>query len=223
MRPAKNLALSRHAQRPGDDVADEDHVAVRIIRSEADVLVECYQRCPGEGQCARSHPAGKLGIQTHRSAAGGDAEPGLRSGQRRLIASDPTRPGELPALATSLIAVGVGLPSTTIAAARGVDAGQPVWEIWRTRSIDGTDKILERAMLPLSRVPAIDRDLLARGESLYRSLEERYGLTDVCTEQAIEVDTPGSWEAEQLELTPRARPGIASSDPLNCPTGPSPR
>jgi GntR family transcriptional regulator len=128
------------------------------------------------------------------------------------IASDPTRPGELlhtliddgglPALATSLIAVGVGLPSTTIAAALGVDAGQPVWEIWRTRSIDGTDKILERAVLPLSRVPAIDRDLLARGESLYRFLEERYGLTDVYTEQAIEVDTPGSWEAEQLELTP---------------------
>ncbi len=83
------------------------------------------------------------------------------------IASDPTRPGELldtlideggglPGLTTSLITVGVGLPSTTIATALGVDAGQPVWEIWRRRSIGDTDRILERAVLPLSRVPAID-------------------------------------------------------------------
>lgn len=52
------------------------------------------------------------------------------------IAADPTRPGELlqtltdnqgraPSMSTSLIAISVGLPSATIAAALGVDAGQP--------------------------------------------------------------------------------------------------
>ena len=92
------------------------------------------------------------------------------------IASDPTRPGELlhtlideggalPAVTTSLITVGVGLPSRTIATALGVEIGQPVWEIWRRRSIGGTDRILERAVLPLSRVPAIDQERLDRGES----------------------------------------------------------
>ncbi|RDH74618.1 GntR family transcriptional regulator [Mycolicibacterium moriokaense] len=127
------------------------------------------------------------------------------------IASDPTRPGELlhtltdaqgrpPAVTTALIAVSVGLPSTTIAKALGVDVGQPVWEVWRRRSIGGADKILERAVLPLSRVPAIDRDRLAAGESLYRFIEERYGFTDDYTEQAFEVDQPNSWEAEQLEV-----------------------
>jgi GntR family transcriptional regulator len=129
------------------------------------------------------------------------------------IASDPTRPGELlhtliddgeiPPLTTSLIAVTVGLPSRTIATALSVDPGQPVWEIWRKRSIDQTDKILERAVLPLSRVPAIDQDRLARGDSLYRYLEEQYGFTDVYTEQAFEVDTPNQWEAEQLSLSDR--------------------
>ena len=130
------------------------------------------------------------------------------------IASDPTRPGELlhtlldkdrglPAVTTALISIGVGLPSTTIATALGVDPGQPVWEIWRKRSIGSTDKILERAVLPLSRVPAIDQDLLAKGESLYRFIEERYQLTDEYTEQAFEVDTPSSWEAEQLEVPHR--------------------
>ncbi len=131
-------------------------------------------------------------------------------------AADPTRPGELlqtltdnqgraPAMSTSLIAISVGLPSATIAAALGVDAGQPVWEIWRRRDIGvGTiaDRILERAVLPLSRVPAIDRDWLAGGQSLYRFLQERYGFTDEYTEQAFEVDSPSGWEAEQLELEP---------------------
>ncbi|CAN5800425.1 GntR family transcriptional regulator [soil metagenome] len=130
------------------------------------------------------------------------------------IATDPTRPGELlhtliddagraPSVHTSLITVGVGLPSAAVATALGVDVGQPVWEIWRRRSIGSTgDQILERAVLPLSRVPAIDREHLARGESLYRFIEERYGLTDQYTEQAFEVDTPNSWEAEQLGVTP---------------------
>jgi GntR family transcriptional regulator len=129
------------------------------------------------------------------------------------IASDPTRPGELldtlideggglPGLTTSLITVGVGLPSSTIATALGVDAGQPVWEIWRRRSIGDTDRILERAVLPLSRVPAVDQERLERGESLYRFIAERYGITDEYTEQAFEVDAPSSWEAEQLALMP---------------------
>ncbi|MCV7225815.1 GntR family transcriptional regulator [Mycolicibacterium komossense] len=131
------------------------------------------------------------------------------------IASDPTRPGELlhtliddgtiPPLTTSLIGVSVGMPSKTIATALSVEPGQPVWEIWRKRSIDGTDQILERAVLPLSRVPAIDQDRLARGESLYRFLEEQYGFTDVYTEQAFEVDTPSRWETEQLTLSDRDR------------------
>lgn len=127
------------------------------------------------------------------------------------IASDPTRPGELlhtlldndrglPTVSTSLMSIGVGLPSTTIATALGVDPGEPVWEIWRKRSIGSTDKILERAVLPLSRVPAIDHDLLAEGGSLYRFIEQRYQLTDEYTEQAFEVDNPNSWEAEHLEI-----------------------
>lgn len=133
------------------------------------------------------------------------------------IASDPTRPGELlhtlldgdgdpPKVITSLISIGVGLPSTAIATALGVDAGQPVWEIWRKRSLGSADAILERAVLPLSRVPAIDHEELSAGGSLYRFIEERYQLTDEYTEQAIEVDTPSGWEAGHL--------GVGTADPI---------
>lgn len=132
------------------------------------------------------------------------------------VVRDPGRPADLlqtlldsdsdpPAVTTALISVGVGLPGATIATALGIDPGQPVWEIWRKRSVTGRDRdgdnVLERAVLPLSRVPAIDRPLLAAGGSLYRFIEERYDLTDDYTEQAFELDTPNSWEAEHLGLT----------------------
>jgi DNA-binding GntR family transcriptional regulator len=137
------------------------------------------------------------------------------------IATDPTRSGELlhtligepgrpSTVTTALITVSVGLPSATVASALGVDVGQPVWEIWRKRAIASPtqppDHILERAVLPLSRVPAIDQEGLSRGESLYRFVEERYGLTDEYTEQAFEVDSPNSWEADQL--------GLQAGDPI---------
>jgi hypothetical protein len=84
----------------------------------------------------------------------------------------------------------------------GVEPGQPVWEIWRKRSLGSDDSILERAVLPLSRVPAIDRERLAAGESLYRFIQERYSITDDYTEQAFEVDTPNNWEAKHLRIAP---------------------
>lgn len=154
--------------------------------------------------------AGK--IRRHQGVGTFVAEPRIatdttRSGELlQTLIDDPGRP---PKVSTSLIAVSVGMPSSTIAKALGVDVGQPVWEIWRKRSIEAHDKvadqILERAVLPLSRVPAIDQDSLSRGESLYRFVQERYGFTDEYTEQAFEVDSPDSWEAEQLGLQPGDR------------------
>ena len=78
-----------------------------------------------------------------------------------------------------------------------------MWEIWRKRGIGHTDSLIERAVLPLSRVPAIDRELLTQGGSLYRFIEERYDLREDYTEQAFEVDTPSSWEAQHLGVAGR--------------------
>jgi len=58
-------------------------------------------------------------------------------------------------------------------------------------------------VLPLSRVPAVDQGCLERGESLYRFIEDHYGFTDEYTEQALEMDTPSTWESEQLGLADR--------------------
>jgi GntR family transcriptional regulator len=125
---------------------------------------------------------------------------GPRALLRTLLDEDAEPP---PAAGALLISIGVGLPGRSIADALGLEAGQPVWEIWRKRSIGHTDNLIERAVLPMSRVPAIDRELLTQGGSLYRFIEERYDLREDYTEQAFEVDTPSSWEAQHLGVSGR--------------------
>ncbi|HTN97935.1 MAG TPA: GntR family transcriptional regulator [Nordella sp.] len=132
---------------------------------------------------------------------------------RDRIVSEPNRSGRLletlnpsgqgPELTTEVLSINIGLPSPEIAKALSIEAGQPVWEIIRRRSLGGAPAILEQAVLPLSIVPALDEKELAAGDSLYRLLAERYGLKDDYAEQSIEVDKPAANEREALGLGPR--------------------
>ena len=129
---------------------------------------------------------------------------------QRLV-SEPSRPGALldtltspggdVALTTELVSMVVGLPSAKHAAALGIDAGQPVWEISRLRRLGSAPKVLEKAVLPLQLVPSLDETRIADGGSLYGFLSERYSLTDDFVEQVFEVDQPNSWEREHLQLS----------------------
>lgn len=129
---------------------------------------------------------------------------------QRLL-SEPSRPGALletlkaqgdeVKLDTELVSMLVGLPSAKHAAALGIDAGQPVWEICRLRRLGTAPKVLEKAVVPLSIVPSLDERRIADGESLYGFLAERYGFTDDFVEQFFEVDQPNSWEREHLRLS----------------------
>lgn len=131
----------------------------------------------------------------------------------RKIVTEPSRPGSLletmssstgeVQLSTQLVSMLVGMPSEKHAVALGIDEGQPVWEICRLRKVGESPKVLEKAVLPLSLVPALDEALLADGGSLYGMLTDRYNLTDDYVEQAFEVDHPDSWEREHLQLTAR--------------------
>lgn len=132
---------------------------------------------------------------------------------RDRIVSEPNRSGRLletlnpsgqgPELTTEVLSINIGLPSPEIAKALSIEAGQPVWEIIRRRSLGGAPAILEQAVLPLSIVPALDEKELAAGDSLYRLLAERYGLKDDYAEQSIEVDKPATNERDALGLGPR--------------------
>ena len=129
------------------------------------------------------------------------------------ILTNPTRTGELletlvegslpHPLTTRLLRISVGTPSENILRALSIDEGQPVWEVTRLRTIGTSPAILEQAVLPLALVPALDEADLAAGRSLYRFLEQRYGLRDDYVEQALEVDQPTPAERESLALLGR--------------------
>lgn len=129
---------------------------------------------------------------------------------RERIPAHPARPGELlatlsdggsvPELRTELLGISVGVPSENIVRALGISSGEPVWEIVRLRSIGTAAAILEQAVLPLSRVPAVDEEMLAAGGSLYRFLWQRYSLSDDYVEQSLEVDRSTTRERDLLGL-----------------------
>jgi GntR family transcriptional regulator len=132
---------------------------------------------------------------------------------RGRIPAHPARAGELlrtladgggePVLTTELLAMTVGVPSDNIVRALAISPGEPVWEIVRLRSIGTAPAILEQAVMPLRRIPALDEALLADGGSLYRYLAEQYQLTDDYVEQSLEVDTPDQRERARLGLDRR--------------------
>lgn len=102
---------------------------------------------------------------------------------------------------TELLGITLGTASKNIAAALSIKVGEPVWEVRRLRHVGASASILERAVLPLVRVPALDEAYLRAGNSMYAYLEREYGLSDATTEQAIEVDRPSAEERQVLKLS----------------------
>ena len=132
---------------------------------------------------------------------------------RERIVSEPTRSGELlqtltdadhgPELSTKVLRIGVGLPSESVGKALAIDAGQPVWEVLRLRSLASRPAIIEQAIMPLSLVPSLDQSRLAKGDSLYRFLAETHGLSDEHSEQFFEVAQSNKFERDSLDLSAR--------------------
>jgi DNA-binding GntR family transcriptional regulator len=129
------------------------------------------------------------------------------------IVSDPARSGALLTtlgetdatkdMATELLSLKIGMPSATIASALNLTAGQPVWDVVRRRTLAGLPLIVERAVLPLALIPALDDVFLGAGGSLYTYIGEHYGLVDDYEEQYLEVTVPSPDEREWLTLAAR--------------------
>lgn len=124
------------------------------------------------------------------------SQPG-RAGALLGTITDDERPVEFE---TRLIRLAVGMPSLNHVRALGIEEGQPVWEISRLRLRGERRTVVERAIIPLSLVPAIDEAQLADGRSLYELLAERYDIVEAYAEQVFQVDRPSRWEREQLQL-----------------------
>lgn len=104
---------------------------------------------------------------------------------------------------TELLNLTVGAASKNIAAALSIKPKEPVWEVRRLRHMGAKASILERAVLPLVRVPVLDETYLRAGKSMYEYLRQEYGLIDAATEQAIQVDRASPEEQAALKLPSR--------------------
>jgi len=131
---------------------------------------------------------------------------------RSRIVSEPARSGNLlhtlesdggSDVVTELVSMRVGLPSATVAANLRISEGLPVWEVVRRRLVESRPVITEIAVLPMALVPALDKDLLAAGGSLYAYLAETYDLVDEHEEQFLEVTLPTDLERQRLSLGAR--------------------
>lgn len=176
--------------KPGDKLPSATELAERIGVSMISVrrgLAELEY----EGKVSRQQGVGTFvgrgRIVTAPSHAGG------------LLASIIGRTSR-PKVSTNLLGISVGVADKNIAAALSIAVGEPVWEIRRLRRVGGTASILERAVLPLIRVPTVDEAYLRAGKSLYEYLEQNFGLQDAVAEQVIEVDRPSPDERKVLGL-----------------------
>lgn len=130
-------------------------------------------------------------------------------GHGRVIAA-PNRTGGLlntlayrkpqTSLKSELLGLTVGAADKNIATALSIPQSAPVWEVRRLRHVSMSALVLERAVLPLAAVPALDEAYLRAGNSMYGYLEREYGLVDSITEQTIEVDTASADQRSILGL-----------------------
>lgn len=108
-------------------------------------------------------------------------------------------------LHTKVLSIDIGRASENLARALSLQPGEPVWDVRRLRTLRANVRILDRAVMPVVKVPAIDEGYLHAGKSLYAFLQKEYGLEDASSEQALEVVTPSPSEARLLKIT-RADP-----------------
>jgi len=131
------------------------------------------------------------------------------------IVSAPARAGSLlatltgdadaPELSTTVLDIGRGLPTRSIARALDIPTGQMVWRIHRLRVIGSRPMISEQSVIPVSLAPTIDAETIRDGGSLYQMLADQHGLNDVFEEQYLDVTVPSDAERRLLELSSRDR------------------
>jgi DNA-binding GntR family transcriptional regulator len=85
--------------------------------------------------------------------------------------------------------------------ALGLAPGAPLFELERLRSMDGVPILIDRTRVPLSLTPGLDGAELPEG-SLYRVLEERYGIRPARARFTVEAISADDRRAALLGLDP---------------------
>lgn len=100
---------------------------------------------------------------------------------------------------TTMVRASVIAADEVVAAALGVPVGADVLRLIRLRTASDEPLALQDAHLPTSLV-GLSLDLLAESGSLYRSLEQQFGIRPVSAHQTIGARTPTSNECRLLGI-----------------------
>jgi GntR family transcriptional regulator len=96
-----------------------------------------------------------------------------------------------------LLEAGRGKASDEVAQRLAVRTGAPVYVVERLRLVDGAPMAVETSHLSAARFPGLVRHL-RRSSSLYKVLDETYGVVPVAAEETIETAAASPREAELL-------------------------
>lgn len=96
-----------------------------------------------------------------------------------------------------LLEAGRGKATEEVADRLHVRAGAPVWVVERLRLVDGAPMAVETSHLAVSRFAGLVRHLRS-STSLYKVLQEQYGVVPVAAEETIETAAASPREAELL-------------------------
>lgn len=123
--------------------------------------------------------------------------------------------GRSGAVSSRVLEQDVITPPPAIAAALDLAAGEETVRIVRLRSAAETPLLLETSLVPRSRCPGLEHEDLEH-QSLYVTLELRYGYRPRAARQTIEATIASAFESEQLAI-PEGAPlllleGITTTD-----------
>lgn len=177
--------------KPGDTFYSERELAEQFGISRMTVR-QALQHLVNEGRIIREQGRGTF-----------VAEPKINQPLIRLtsFSEDMRRLGKKPG--AKVIEVNVMEADAKIRELLQLDSSGnvQVLELTRVRTADDRPIALETTHLPLSRFPELaEQDF--DGVSLYRLLEEKYGVVAVSATQTIEVGIPNEHEINLLQLSP---------------------
>jgi GntR family transcriptional regulator len=143
------------------------------------------------------------------------AEPKLTHAALHLLGFTEEMGRKGGAVSSRVIEQDIVTPSPAIAAALDLAPGEQTVRIVRLRSAAEVPLLLVTSLVPRSRCPGLEHEDLER-QSLYETLERRYGLHPRAARQTIEATTASAFESDVLGI-PEGAPmllleGITSTD-----------
>jgi GntR family transcriptional regulator len=176
-------ALSPRQQLPSEHALAEQYGVSRMtVRQALDHMVadRLLERRRGAGTFVSQSPGGVRQMNSLRSFR---EDMGLEGCDIR----------------TEMLTQGCCLPSGEVRDRLRLRQGQQVIRVWRLRRVEGTPMSVQDSWLPYSAAPSLAHEDLLDG-SLYRTLQERYGIELRNAEQEITAVAATHELAELLEV-----------------------